>query len=95
MYNDKSENIRVPSNTHPGHLYGDTSPNLMEEEDEDVFHSAYGTPISRQQSIKSTLQNFAGSYSRASVLYTGELISGSQPIVTNDEEQLLFKTHTS
>lgn len=93
MFNDKkSEQIRVPSNTHPGHLYGDTlPPNLLieqEEEEEDIFHSAYGTP----SSIKSSIKNFAGSYSRASVLYTGELIS---TVENNDEEQLLFKTQTA
>ncbi|KAI8064074.1 transmembrane amino acid transporter protein-domain-containing protein [Thamnidium elegans] len=77
----KSNNIRVPSNTHPSRLH----------EDEDFF-SAHCTPVSRPQSIRSTIQSFAGSYSRASVLYVADNISIHQP--EEDEEQL-FKTMTS
>lgn len=77
----KSNNIRVPSNTHPSRLH----------EDEEFF-SAHGTPVSRPQSIRATIQNFAGSYSRASALYVADNIS-IHP-AEEDEEQL-FKTMTS
>lgn len=90
-----TKNIRVPSNTHPSHLYGETLyPSDIEEEE--PFYSAQGTPISRPQSIRATIQNFAGSYSRASILYVADAISIQDNNMTEDEEeQSLFKTQTS
>lgn len=55
-------------------------------------YSQLYTPVSRPQSIRATIQNFAGSYSRASVLYVADSISIHPP--EEDEEQL-FKTMTS
>lgn len=89
-----SQNIRVPSNTHPSHLYSDTLyPSDIEEEE--TFYSAQGTPISRPQSIRTTIQNFAGSYSRASILYVADAISIQDNTAEDEEHQALFKTHTS
>lgn len=100
MYNNQTDSIRVPSNTHPSHAL---RPNqyLSEDEDEDFFYSAQGTPISRPQSIRASIQNFAGSYSRASILYMADAVSAQSSHATNavdapvivhdDEEQLLYK----
>jgi hypothetical protein len=103
MYNSKSKNIRVPSNTHPSHLYGgggDSSHHQATlsdtEEDDELFYSAQGTPVSRPQSIRTSIKNFAGSYSRASILYVADAISISeqQDQLDDEEQQLLFKTKT-
>ncbi|CAO3654354.1 unnamed protein product [Mucor fragilis] len=100
MYHNQSDSIRVPSNTHPSHTL---RPNqyLSDDEDEDFFYSAQGTPISRPQSIRASIQNFAGSYSRASILYMADAVSAQTShhanaadmpvIVHEDEEQLLYK----
>lgn len=100
MYNNQSDSIRVPSNTHPSHTLR-PSQYLSDDEDEDLFYSAQGTPISRPQSIRASIQNFAGSYSRASILYMADAVSTQSShhanvadipvIVHEDEEQLLYK----
>ncbi|KAI9471972.1 MAG: transmembrane amino acid transporter protein-domain-containing protein [Benjaminiella poitrasii] len=92
--------LRVPSNTHPSHLYGATNTaaefSAIDEEVastsgesinsyDELFYSAQGTPISRPQSIRASIQNFAGSYSRASILYVADTISIHQGY---DEDQL-------
>jgi hypothetical protein len=103
----ESKNIRVPSNTHPSHIYGSGTLHPEMDDEEEFFYSAQGTPASRPQSIRASIQNFAGSYSRASILYVADAIS-TQPssssakagppsihIVPDDEEQSLFKPKTS
>lgn len=80
----KTKNIRVPSNTHPSRLH-----------EEEEFFSAHGTPVSRPQSIRTSIQNFAGSYSRASILYVADGISLHAPAEEEEDEEQLFKTMTS
>lgn len=77
--------IRVPSNTHPLHR------GVAEEED--VFYSAQGTPISRPHSFKNSIQQFAGSYSRASILYMADAISikEEEPLHLEEEQQHLYR----
>ncbi|KAI8988235.1 transmembrane amino acid transporter protein-domain-containing protein [Mycotypha africana] len=59
------------------------------EDEEDTFYSAQGTPISRPQSIiKATLQDFAGSYSRTSLLYMTDSISVDQHSHAYEEDDL-------
>lgn len=102
----QSKSIRVPSNTHPSHIYGGAGTLHPEMDDEEeFFYSAQGTPASRPQSIRASIQNFAGSYSRASILYVADAISSSSSvqaagppsihIVPDDEEQSLFKPKSS
>ncbi|KAK4514942.1 uncharacterized protein ATC70_002549 [Mucor velutinosus] len=100
MYNNQSDSIRVPGNTHPS-LTLRPNQYLSDDEDEDFFYSAQGTPISRPQSIRVSIQNFAGSYSRASILYMADAVSTQNSqhanaadmsvIAHEDEEQLLYK----
>ncbi|KAI8636937.1 transmembrane amino acid transporter protein-domain-containing protein [Parasitella parasitica] len=100
MYSKQTESIRVPSNTHPSHSLRPNHYLSDEDDDEDRFYSAQGTPNSRPQSIRASIQNFAGSYSRASILYMADGISVQNShtnvsdipiIVQDDEEQFLFK----
>ncbi|KAI8369672.1 transmembrane amino acid transporter protein-domain-containing protein [Blakeslea trispora] len=94
------ESIRVPNNTHPQHIQStNTNPN-DHVQDDDHFYSTYGTPISRTQSIRSTFENFAGSYSRASVLYVADAISHPSSMDYDhthleDEEQSFYKSKTN
>lgn len=94
-----SKRIRVPSNTHPSQLYGDSSSAALSdtEEEDEVFYSAQGTPASRPQSIRASIRNFAGSYSRASILYVADAISiqDHQQLQNDEEQQLLYKTGTT
>lgn len=103
MHNNHTQSIRVPSNTHPSHTLRPNHYLSEDDEDEDFFYSAQGTPVSRPQSIRTSIQNFAGSYSRASILYMADAISVQNShnnnvstadipvIVQDDEEQLLYK----
>ncbi|CEP12079.1 hypothetical protein [Parasitella parasitica] len=100
MHIEQTERIRVPSNTHPSQTLRPNHYLSDDEDDEDRFYSAQGTPNSRPQSIRASIQNFAGSYSRASILYMADGISVQNGlsnvsdipiIVQDDEEQLLFK----
>jgi hypothetical protein len=102
--NTEPKGIRVPSNTHPSHIYGAGTLHPEMDDEEEFFYSAQGTPASRPQSIRASIQNFAGSYSRASILYVADAISApsstttgapSIHIVPDDEEQSLFKPKTT
>ncbi|KAI8369827.1 transmembrane amino acid transporter protein-domain-containing protein [Choanephora cucurbitarum] len=92
------ESLRVPSNTHPHHIQSTNTNTLDQVNEDDHFYSAYGTPVSRTQSIRSTFENFAGSYSRASVLYVADVISHSSSLDHDhleDEERSFYKSKTN
>lgn len=78
--NKSTAPVRVPLNTHPSHLhpvgrrYGAF---------EDETYSPAGSP---PHSIRSHIESFAGSYSRASALYMAENLSYNPP---EDTESLL------
>lgn len=87
-----SSNIRVPSNTHPLHRGG----GILQADEDDIFYSAQNTPISRPHSFKNSIQQFAGSYSRASILYMADAISikeedPSSLLGDEEEQQHLYK----
>jgi hypothetical protein len=88
QHTGKSKSIRVPNNTHPSHLtYGSC-------EEDDMFYSAHGTPASISHSFGNTLSNFAGSYSRTSVLYVADSLPVPSPqrLVEHQEELPINKT---